>query len=529
MFAVFSVLVLGVAAVASLTIRLLRPRFAHHWLLNTAACLIAWVLALLTRAQIPDNLSIFHWQPEVLLPSTPTLIIDHLSASYLLAVISLAAAILLTEVKRPRPGERPGGRWFDLFPVIILTGVAGLAILAGNLIAAALLWTLLDLIFLAIVIPRARNKEESESLVLAFGLRILSSMLLIWAELLSNARGYSTTLTGLHPSIAPLLLTAAGLRLGLIPPHRPLPEIQDLPAGLRASFWLTPAASALIILTRAAQSGSAQSSGWLLFLAALAALYAAFSWLQRVAIRDGLPFWLTGASSLALAAAARGQANASLAWGSAAILCGGLLILASSRPRWITPLLLLGALWTTTLPFTPTWPGVTLYSLPFQPIELLFLLIQGMLIIGFLRHALRHSPTTASAERWVWLVYPLGLALLPAAQAMIAWWSRPGASGGLPAWPGWVESSISILGNGLTLFFISLSFHRARGSPRFVERSAAMLEFNGLYRLLWSLYHGVRRLTRWVGWALEGRAGILWALLILALLYSLLIQLGMTG
>lgn len=529
MLAVFSILVLDIAAVVSLTIRLLRPRFAYHWLLNTSACLVAWMLAILTRAQIPDNLNLSNWQPKVLLPTAPALIIDHFSASYLLAVISLAAAALLTEVKRPRPGERPGGRWFDLFCIITLTGVAGLAILAGNLIAVALFWTLLDLILLAIMIPRARNKEESESLVIAFGLRILSSMLLTWAELISAARGYSTALTGLHPGVAPFLLAAAGMRLGLLPPHRPLPEIQELPAGLRASLWLTPSASALIVLTRAAQSGATQGSGWLLFLTAFAALYAAFSWLQRAAIREGLPFWLMGASALALATAARGLANASLAWGNVAILGGGLLILASSRPRWITPLLLLGALWTTTLPFTPTWPGATLYSLPFRPIQLLFLVIQGMLIIGYLRHALRHSPAAAGAERWVWLIYPLGLALLPLTQAMIAWWSRPGASGGLPALPGWIESSVSILGNGLTLLFVAISFHRAQGAPRFVERVTAALEFNGLYRLLWSIYHGVRRLMHLIGWALEGRAGILWALLILTLLYSLLTQLGMTG
>jgi len=529
MVAVFSVLLLVAAAAVSLLIRFLRPRFAHHWLLSAAICLAAWILALLARSQIPDNLTLSNWQPRVLLPTAPALVLDHFSASYLLAVITLSVATILTEVKRPRAGERPGGRWFDLFCIIALTGVAGVAVLASNLAAAALLWTFLDLVLLAFEIPRVRNKEESESLVIALSLRLLATMLLIWAGLISAAHGYSTALTGLHPSIAPILLAAAGLRLGLLPPHRPLPEIQELPTGLRASLRLTPAASALVILARAAQSGAAQSSGWLLFLTALAALYAAISWLQRVAIRDGLPFWLTGASALALASAARGQANASLAWGVAALLSGGLLILASSRPRWITPLLLIGALWTTTLPFTPTWPGAALYSLPFPPIGLLFLITQGMLMIGYLRHALRRSTAAASAERWVWLIYPLGLALLPIIQAMIAWWSRPGTSGGMPAWPGWVESSISIFGNGLTLLIISFYFHRARGSPRLMERSATALEFNGLYRLLWSAYHRLRQWVHFVGWALEGRAGILWALLILALLYSLLIQLGLTG
>jgi hypothetical protein len=55
------------------------------------------------------------------------------------------------------------------------------------------------------------------------------------------------------------------------------------------------------------------------------------------------------------------------------------------------------------------------------------------------------------------------------------------------------------------------------------------LEWGWLYRVVWTVYRGSGHAAARLAWALEGRAGLLWALLALVLLLSLLAQIGLGG
>jgi hypothetical protein len=239
-------------------------------------------------------------------------------------------------------------------------------------------------------------------------------------------------------------------------------------------------------------------------------------------------YWTLGVSALVLGSAARGLGFAALAWSVAGLLVGGLAGLAVVRPRRLAIALLIGAALFSGLPLTPAWPGVALYGAPFQPLALIYLLGHALLLIGFVRLVLRRSSIPETAERWVWLLYPLGLALLPLSHAWIAWKWRSG--GDFAAWPGWILSGLVIVGLGMVVLLAG-GLLRLRGQRWIDERLTGRVlrgfELSGLYRLGWWIYRRGMRVASFMSWALEGRPGLLWALLALVLLLSLLAQLGL--
>lgn len=527
MLAFLAVIVVAVAAVAIPGLQLWRPRFGYGWLAAAGGSLIAWGLALAAYTQIPQTLSLFEWQPRVLLPVSPVLTLDTTAWAFLLAVLTLSLAAVLTDVHRSTQGERPGTRWLPLAAGLWLCAVCALASLAGNLVTLALLWTLADLTLLVIGLALAQSQRETELAVVAFALRLASSGIVVWAGVASGAAGTPSALNALDGRAGAALLAAAALRLGLLPPHRPIPEITKLLPAPHALFWLAGSAPGWLALARAGAAGQPDAAGWFLLIGALGLLYATPMWLRAASVRAGLPYWTLAISALALGSAGRGLPFAALAWSICGVLVGGLAALSPARPRRLLPVLLLGALALSGLPFTPNWPGVGLFGAPLYLTLPVYLLGHAFLLIGTVRLALRSVPLPPTAERWVWLIYPLGLALMPAAQFVILWGLRPGAAGGMPAWPGWIETGLSVIGIGLAVLLAAAYLRFRRRLPRL--NLAPVFELDGLYRAVWGLFHAAGRAMSLAGWALEGRAGLLWALLVLALLLSLLAQRGSGG
>lgn len=613
-------LILAAALIAGL--RLLRPRFNHSWLIAVAGGLLALGLLLANAPRLPLALPLARWQPEVLLPFSPALLLDGVSWPLALAVTCLNLAFLLTNVmgraalpanaRRPvvaAPDERPagppgtttairrsviarwrgwtrlgrsaaqrllqktplpltlppapaptqpapaasdesgsaphpavqptlgrpGGAWNDLTSGLLLCAATLLGLLAGNLPTLLIVWTLLDLLETFIWLTKVRTRRESEGLVVALSVRLLGVGLATGGGAAAYAAGQPLAFDALSPQLAPSLLLAAGLRLSVLPLRPPLPQAGAIPGGLRSLLRLAPSAASLVVLARSASGpASAGQTTLLLVLAGAAVLLGGLIWNSAPTVQEGLPYWLLGGCGLALAAAARGLSTASLAWGLAALLAGGLIGLAAVRPKPVGRLsLLAGGLGFTALPFTPAWPGARLYDqLPLWLLPV-FLAGHGLLLAGLARHTLRRIPAPTQAERWVWIIYPLGLALLPGAQLLSAWWP---VGSGLLAQPGerpaWLASGLAGAATLLALGIFILQTRR-RGKkrrpaplaplPGWMQRLRSASELGWLYRLAWQVYRLAGRAGTFVSAALEGQAGLLWALLTLILLLSLLV------
>lgn len=517
-------LVLLPAPLVMVGVRLLRPRFAYFWLITVLSAQLAWVMVLLQHSKLPLGGVIVAWQPASFFTASPSLLIDWISWPYALVLTTLVLAMVLTDVARL--SETSWRAWaYGL--TLALFGL--LAVLAGNPLTLLLAWAALDLFELLILFNQILSSAVRERIILAYTARVAGILLLLWADMASGSPAASSSFAQVPPEISIYLLLAAGLRLGVLPWHQPFLEEPLLSRGLGALLRLTPAAASLVLLTRTATAGVPPVFVTpLLILTALAAIYAGASWLSARDELSGRSFWILGGASLAVAAALRAQPEASLAWSVATLLSGGLIFLASTRHRRLVPLILLGLLGFTGLPFTPAWQGVRLYAPPFNALLPLFLFAQALLLAGYLRHALRSGIPIYVIERWVWVIYPTGLALLPGVHFLITWWSspQPGQISQFPAmsqsWPG--LAVVAILG-----LLVFLRERSVKMPAQLLSTLKVVFSFNWLYRLIWSGYRSLARWSALANTVLEGEGGILWTLLLLALLLSLLVQLGAGG
>jgi hypothetical protein len=514
-------LLLLLAALAIFILHLVHVRPAFFWLVALSGAFPAWILTLIARTRLPFELTLVTWKPVEFFSVPIELLYDRISWTFVLAVTTLAISALFTGVANRESFHGDSSEWMNWASCLTITGISFLAVCSGNLLSLTLTWIALDLSEAAIRIRRISEKATREHLVITLSARLMSIFLLIWAGLVARSVGQDLSFTSINPQTALLLLLAAGLHLGVLPPD-PFSDRQALPQrSLEVISRLSPSAAGLCLLARVSIVRlSPQAIFWLLVFISLAVFYTSLSWVRAESDLHGRGYWIVALSGLALAAGVVNQPEASLAWGLAAILPGGVLLLDFARFRWLSPIFGLCALCLTSLPLTPTWPGVLLYNAPFSLAMVLFLFSQAFLIVGYIRFALPTGEKFAVAERWIWVMYPLGLVLPTVTYLILAWWSQP--PGGFSSSLAWYESWPGFAVSGLFILF-ALAYRSKIVFPGLVlERIIALLSFNWGYRIFWRVYQLIRRMFFSFNALLEGPAGVLWAFLLLILLVSLL-------
>jgi hypothetical protein len=435
---------------------------------------------------------------------------------------------VITDVARPNTSRAPG-YWFDLVAYQLLSAFSLLATLSGNLLTLLLSWTLLACVELILRLSKIQESLQSRSIVLALTLRFAAIGFAVFAGMRASAAGSPLSFTTIAPQISTILLLAAGINLGVLPTHPPIPQEDPKGYGLIALLRLAPCAPALVLLSRVGMVGAATDlESLLLLLVGIALIYGSLAWAGVSTSQKGISYWIISLASLALAAVLQ-QSAASLAWGIATLFAGGVFFLASSRLRGLIVIWLLGLASISALPFSPTWEGAGLYALPFQPLLVIILLGQGLFLAGALRHVLRLPPTLPGAERWQGILYFSGLLLLVISHYTVPWFSRFETEGIGQNQIGWVETGISMIAVGLAAAAMPVIFSRPRRKPRAIKTLLNILELTWLYRIVGSFLRSIERIAATINSILEGRAGILWTLLALALLVSLFVSLEAGG
>lgn len=511
LYLLLPILILLILPVAMLALRVVRPRFLSFWLLGTGGVLLAFPLIIASRTQLPIAVQLTTWQPESWLPGGPTLVLDELNWPFALALAALVLAFFLTEVVRAERADWPS--WASS---LVITAIGLIGVLSGNLLTVVLSWAAIDAAELVILFSQTLGNAARERILAGFLARIAGIFLVIYAALESTGLSVPLTEIDSFQSGSWVLILAIGLRLGILPLQLPLMSSQPAHRSLGTMLRLAPGAAHLALLTRTAAGGAPPDlAPYLLALAALAALFAAISWLLADSELEGRPYWLLGVGALAFAGAVRGYPEASMAWGAAALFSGGLIFLFSTRHRNLLPVVLLGLFNFSGLPFSPSWEGMLLDTPSLPVFTAAFILAHAFLMAGYLRHALGPGAALERAERWVYLIYPLGLLLLPATHFFGFLWLRPLLT--TPAieqsWPAFVSLGISAAALAI--------YQRGFRLPADVTASLqSAVSLGWLYRLVWKLYQGSGRLLSFITGILEGEGGILWALLLLTLLIT---------
>jgi hypothetical protein len=559
-------------AFAMVILHLVRPRLSIQGFLAAVAILLGLVAVFLARSGIPDTIVLLQWAPQSLFSVPPTLLIDDISWYFALALTSLAFTVVITSIaqlgRSPKPdqllvrkdtqvvGVPNNGNestlsqvsattsesammpnWQFWVAVLVLTGAGLLAVTAGNVMTLLLAWAALDILELAILLGQIPQSAARERVIIVFSARLAAIVAVLVAGLLLWSQGGSLQLNAISPSISVILILAVGIRLGVFLPQnlytRGLPIRTDLATILR----LDTAAASFILLVRVSTSGVPPSfTPFLLGFIALVGIFATINWLGAKDELDGRSYWILGTASLAMAAAIVGSSIACLVWSIASLLSGGLIFSFSIRHRRFIPMILLGVFNLSTLPFSPTWQGTALYQsistvagnrAPFLLFSISFLLIQSLLLSGYIRHIWRgvqpaNENKSQHIERWVWVLYPLGLGLIVLAHPLMGWIYLPDLHG-LPLFA-WIIGPLTLLVAALILY---LSWRFPQPFPelnRFTKTSLSrnLFSLEWLYNLIWRAYHIVSRLFALFSTILEGDGGILWALVLFALIFVFL-------
>jgi hypothetical protein len=515
----FTIGILAGTAAGITLLRAIRPRFAYSWLLAALGALLTLPLVFVFRPLQPRLLPLANWESLDMMQASPAFLVDGISWSFSLALAALVLAVILTDVARAAESD-----WSAWAGCLILGAIGLAAVMAGNLVTMLLLWVAVDAIELLVLLWHSPTSSAREQIIAAFTARTGGVYLLWFAGLTAVQAGTELDFEAIPPQVVIYLILAAGLRLGILPLHLPLLHERTLRRGLGTMLRLVPAATSLVLLVRTASAGvPMQQSLILLALAALAAYVASLLWISATDELEGRPFWIMGMASLALAAAVRGQPAASLAWGMALLLSGGMIFLTTARHPRLLPGFLLGLIGFTAFPFTAGWNGARLYADPFSVITLLFLIPQALLLAGYARHTLRSGDSLAGVERWILVIYPVGLFLLPLIHNLAAWLGASAGTGEMTFW-----GLSSVLPGAATIALAALWWARMRRLATRPERIPSglrsLLSFNWFYGFVWNMFRTLGRLADLFTTVLEGDGGVLWALLLLTLLLALLVQ-----
>lgn len=553
-------------------LHLIRPRLSIQGFLAFVAVLFGLVMVFLARSEIPDTIILLHWAPQSLFPIPPTLLLDDISWYFTFALTSLAFTVVITSIARlgqnPKSVQSPTRNniqvvdstntdndsalskgsnsingsdlmpnWLFLTATLVLTGTGLMAVIAGNMLTLLLSWAALDILELIILLGQIAQNATRERVIIVFSARLAGIATVLIAGLLLWSQGGTLQLDALPPSISVILILAAGIRLGFFPPQhlytRGLPIRTDLATILR----LVSTAASLILLVRVSINGILPSfTPLVLGFIAVVGIFAALLWLGAKDELDGRSYWILGTASLAIAAAIVGSPSACLVWSLACLLSGGLIFSFSLRHLRFIPLILLGVFNLSTLPFSPTWQGAALYQsistvagnralVPLFSVSFLF--IQSVLLSGFIRHFLREVQIAKEdkyqhIERWVWVLYPFGLVLIVLAHLLMGWFLLPNMRGSpLIAW---LIGPLTLLVAALILF-ISWRYpqpiHILNRSTK-TSSLTDLFSLEWLYKFIWQAYQSISRVIALFSTILEGDGGILWALVLFALIFVFL-------
>ena len=508
------------------------PKFGTSWIIASVSSIIAWVMIFILRLRLPSSLELLTWrQTEVPLLGHFSLLLDYNSWPYVLALITVTLAVILTDAARTRYDSTPASWSASLF----ITALGLLALQSGTSLTLMVTWVVVDLYKLFYLLRLKDSSRFLLRIIISYGVRTASILVLILATTQAWQIDQNFDLTQIPQRAGFLFLLAAGLRLGVFPLNLPFLQEPNLRRGAGNIIRLAPVVASLSLLARLPGNLIPEILvGWMPVFQAmlsLAAIYAAVRWLSAGDEIKGRPFWIIAWAAFATASVLNGAPEASLAWGIALILPGSLLFLYFPRIQRMNFLMLFGLVGLVGLPYTPLasgWAGlmadgVTLWTF-------LFVLAHALIVLGYLDRALQPGGGVGTLESWARLVYPLGLILI--IQAMIAL--------GLIGWPGSFTPGIwwlSLVSNILVITAVIL-IRRYGIRPPYIQLPASsslakvlnwalprlepIFRLEWIYRIAWQINNLIGKILQGISLILEGNGGILWTILLLVLLVAFL-------
>ena len=517
MLLISPIILLLFTASAILILPRLRPGFSSHWLLAVGGAFSAWVALLMQQSRLPLSVVLATWRPTELFTGSPQLLVDDISWFLAVALATLGLSVILVDVRRSANAD--SSEWAFALALVAL-GI--LAVYSGNWLTLGFALILIDASVLIMLWLRTPDDMSRRRLLAGFSANLIAVAILISGMVLLEpgwitVDGFatSTSLTNL------LFIFAIGIRLGIAIAGIGQESINSLNRNLGTLVQFVPAAATLTIIVRITLNSPPNlTSRYLIVISMLAAVYGAVRWARAKESLQGRPFWIFALVFLALAAALQEHPGAALALGSILLYGGAFLSLTYQESRRTLPPAILLFFAVSTLPFSPTFVIAEAVAASSQSIQFGLLFSYALILFGIIRHVLAFERKHIGFERWVELIYYLGVALLPLTFIGVNVWVNTQANLelGLLLW----RPAVLSLGSAA---IISLLVWRGVRIPSIlISATEIVFSFRWLLRLIERGTRGLERLTKLLNALLEGEGGMLWALLLVALLVSFLVQ-----
>ena len=511
MLIILPVLILMVTTIILVLLILFKPGFRFHWLIAILGSILSVVAVFLWLTKLPFSFSLPPWEPQTIFLYSPSWLADGVSWLFAISLSTLGLATISTAVIR-----KLSNPW-NWASILFLVSIGLLIVASNNPLTLVIAWLALDITELATLL-RTVKEDKSEELVVAFAIRLSGVFLLLWASIVSISSGGPMNFREIPDRVGILLLFAALLRLGVFPLHLPIYDLEQR-RGIITTLRLVSSASGLSLIARIpVTSFPSQFLPYLILITGIFTVISGWSWLRSNDELAGRPFLMSGIGFLAVTATLLGNPRGSAAWGICLILSGGLLFMNSIGGRsayWLLGM----SLWIlSTLPFSMT---ASVWNNP-SNINILLLIPYflgfSLIFAGYFRHAfarpgdidIKHEP------RWVQVIYPLGLSVLPIVGILLGLteWFQTRSIGS------WWMSFITIILSLIIYYLVTRII-----KPSIMKKLRYRPDMTNFFSIaFWRFYRFIRQIISLLTSILEGDGGMLWSIVILVLLISIISQ-----
>jgi hypothetical protein len=518
--------ILLISSAAVLVLQRVRPGLGNAWAVSTGAAFLVWLFFLIAPLKLFSPLQIGSWITASGETSQLVFILDSTSWVYVFSLASLLLAVLITASTRLNYPNQPSV-WIGSLSI---TAIGFLVVSANTLLTLALVWTAIDVLELVTVLSISKNKDAESHALFSFLFKIISTLVVIIAMILGYRHGTEPALANSTSEVSICLLIAAVLRLGVLPFRFPAESDTPLGRGLGTVMQMVSPASSFMLLSHL--SVDIASNSWVSFLLviiALVGLYVAARWAFAPNEIKGRPYLLVALAAVAVTCVISQHPEAVTAWGEVYLLAAGVLFLYSERSNGVMWIALLGLLGASTLPVSPAnygWAG--LFPEGFDLLGVVYVVVVAFILFGYFKHLLRPEGNFSRLDRWIQRTYPAGLFLLIIAQAVI-FYRTFSSSFRVQYW--WAGAAASILALASVVAWNRLQQQTTLSArqnlfslitSRISNWLNNVLSFNWLYHILEVVYGGLFSVVQVLSETLEGEGGVLWALVLLALLVSII-------